>query len=113
MNYEPTKEIWDKLKNIYQGDTKVQKEKIQTYRTQFEGLKMKEEEDIAAYFQRVEEVVNTMRGLGEEVQEASIAQNVLRSLSPRLNSKLSSIEDKEILMHLSWMSYMGSLLPTK
>ena len=60
---------WDKLKNIYQGDTKVKKEKLRTYRTQFEGLKMKEEDDIAAYFQRVEEVVNTMRGLGEEYKK--------------------------------------------
>jgi hypothetical protein len=29
------KEIWDKLQNIYEGDTKVKVEKIQTYRGQF------------------------------------------------------------------------------
>jgi hypothetical protein len=44
------KDIWDKLLNIYEGDSKVKATKIQTYRGQFEQLKMKEDEDITAYF---------------------------------------------------------------
>jgi hypothetical protein len=44
------KDIWDKLRNIYEGDTKVKASNIKTYRGQFEQLKMKEDEDIAAYF---------------------------------------------------------------
>jgi hypothetical protein len=44
------KEIWDKLQNIYEGDTKVKATKLQTYRGQFEQLKMKEDEDVVAYF---------------------------------------------------------------
>jgi hypothetical protein len=44
------KEIWDKLQNIYEGDSKVKEAKLQTYRGQFEKLKMKEDENIAAYF---------------------------------------------------------------
>ena len=44
-----TKEIWDKLRNIYEGDSKVKAAKIQTYKGQFEQLKMKEDVNIAAY----------------------------------------------------------------
>jgi hypothetical protein len=44
------KEIWDKLRNIYEGDSKVKVAKLQSYRGQFEQLKMKEDEDIAIYF---------------------------------------------------------------
>ena len=43
MNFDTAKEIWDKLATTYHGDSKVQKEKLQTYKTQFEGLKMMEE----------------------------------------------------------------------
>ena len=50
MHCETAKEIWDKLKNIYEGDDKVEGAKLQTYRGQFENLKMKEEENIVAYF---------------------------------------------------------------
>jgi hypothetical protein len=42
------KDIWDKLQNIYEGDTKVKEVKLQTYRSQFKQLKMKEDEDITA-----------------------------------------------------------------
>ena len=48
-----TKEIWDKLQNIYEGDSKFKVAKIQTYRGQFEQLKMKEDENIASYVLRV------------------------------------------------------------
>ena len=50
MDCTSAKEIWDKLKNVYQGDGKVKGAKLQTYRRQFEHLTMKEEEEIAAYF---------------------------------------------------------------
>jgi hypothetical protein len=44
------KEIWDKLQNIYEGDSKVKETKLKTYRGQFKQLKMKEDEDITTYF---------------------------------------------------------------
>ena len=42
MHCKTTKEIWDKLHTIYEGDIKVKKAKLQTFKTQFESLKMKE-----------------------------------------------------------------------
>jgi hypothetical protein len=42
MHCKSAKEIWDKLEVVYEGDDKVKEAKIQTYRTQFENLKMKE-----------------------------------------------------------------------
>jgi hypothetical protein len=44
------KEIWDKLQNIYEGDSKVKVAKLQTYRGQFKQLNMKEYENIAITF---------------------------------------------------------------
>ena len=55
---------------------------------------MEENEDIASYFLRIDEVVNTMRGLGENIKDINIVQKVLRSLPVRFNSKLGFFRRK-------------------
>jgi hypothetical protein len=80
MGSSTAKEVWDKLKNIYKGDPKVKHFKLQRHREEFENLKMNEKEDIATYLLRVDEVVNAIRGLGEELDESLVVQKVLRSL---------------------------------
>jgi hypothetical protein len=96
-----TKEILDKPRNIYEGDTKVKEAKLQTYRGHFEQLKMKEDENIAAYFLRVDETVNAIIGLGEEIEESVIVQKVLRSLPMRFNPKISTLEEISDLNSIS------------
>jgi hypothetical protein len=95
------KEIWDKLHNVYEGDTKVKATKLQTYRGQFEELKMKEDENIAIYFLRVDKTVNAIRGLGGEVDESIIGQKVLRSLPMRFDRKISTLEEITYLDSIS------------
>jgi hypothetical protein len=50
MHCKSAKDIWDKLQNIYEGYSKVKATKLKTYKGQFEQLKMKEDENIAADF---------------------------------------------------------------
>jgi hypothetical protein len=72
IHLETNKEMWDKLISNYEGNEKVKDAKLQTYRVQFEQLKMKEEETIGKYFLRVEEMVNAMKALGEKIEEPSL-----------------------------------------
>jgi hypothetical protein len=88
-----SKESWDKLQNIYEGDSKFKAAKLQTYRGQFKQLKMKEYEDITTYFLRVHQIVNAIIGLGKEIEESVIFQKVLRSLPMRFNTKISALEE--------------------
>jgi hypothetical protein len=53
---------------------------------------MKEDEDITAYFLRVDETVSEIIGLGEEIEESVIVQKVLRFLFMRFNPKISALE---------------------
>ena len=62
---------------------------MQTFFAQFETFKMKEEEDIATYFLKVYEIVNSIKGLGATNEENSIVQKVMRNLPSRFNSKVS------------------------
>ena len=55
---------------------------------------MKEEENIAAYFLQVDEIVNIIRGLGEKVEEPVIVQKILRSLPMKFDSKILAIEER-------------------
>jgi hypothetical protein len=82
------------LEVVYEGDRKVNEAKLQTYRNQFENLKMKEEENIAEYFHRVDGLVNSIRAAGEEITDKPIVQKILRSLPMRYDSKISTIEDR-------------------
>ena len=91
----------DKLQNIYEGDSKFKSAKLQTYRGQFEQLKMKEYENIAAYFLRVDETMNAIIGLGEEIEESVIVKKILRSLPMRFNPKISTLEERSDLDSIS------------
>jgi hypothetical protein len=53
---------------------------------------MKEDENIASYFLRVDETINAIIGLGEEIKESIIVQKVLRSLPMRFDPKISTLE---------------------
>ena len=110
MQSKSTKEIWDKVKIIYEGDGKVKKYKLQTHRGQFESLKMKEEENIAEYFQRVDEIVNSIRALGEELKDKIIFQKVLRSLPMRYDAKVSTLKVQEDLDKLTIDELHGILI---
>lgn len=57
LNCTNAKELWQKLVTIYAGDSKVKRAKLQTLRVQYEGLKMKEEENISKYLERVDEIL--------------------------------------------------------
>ena len=90
MSCTSAKEIWDKLQGVYEGDKKIKEAKLQTYRTQFENIKMTENENVGAYLQRVNEVVTSIRGLGETLKDQVVVKKVLRSLPSRFNSKVSA-----------------------
>lgn len=56
---------------------------------------MKEEEDSVAYMLWVDVVVNTIRGLDEKIEESMILQKVLRSLTWRIDDKVSSLKERK------------------
>jgi hypothetical protein len=103
------KEIWDKLKNIYEGDEKVKEAKLQIFREKFEQLKMNEDEDITTYFLRVDEVVNNIIGLGDELKEHVVVKKVLRSLPMRFDSNISALEERVDLATLTMDELHGTL----
>jgi predicted AlkP superfamily phosphohydrolase/phosphomutase len=64
LKYQNEKQLWDKLETIYVGDSKVKRAKLHNLKVQYQGLKMKDEENISDYFESVDNIVNAIRGLG-------------------------------------------------
>lgn len=87
--------------------------KIQTHERQFESLKMKDEENITAYLLHVDEIVNTIRGLGEKVEDATSVEKVLTSLPMRFGAKVSAIEEMKHLDTLKMDEFTRSSQHTK
>jgi uncharacterized protein YihD (DUF1040 family) len=110
MGCNTVKEVWEKLKSIYEGDPKVKQVKIQQHRAKFENLKMDEKEDIATYFLRVDEVVNAIRGLVEDLNESLVVQKVLRSLLLKYDAKVFAIEETRDLTKMTMDELHGSLI---
>jgi hypothetical protein len=71
---------------------------------------MDEKEGIATYLLIVDEVVNAIRGLGEEINESLVVHKVLRSLPSRYNAKVSSIEENRDLTKTTMDELHGSLI---
>ena len=70
---------------------------------------MKDEENVASYILYVDEIVNTIKGLGEKVEELIIVQKVLRSLPLIFNLKVSTIEEMKDLDRLTMDELHGIL----
>lgn len=94
MQLKSAKEIWYKIILHYEGDSEVKCAKLQMLRIQYETLKMHNDECIASYFLRINEIVNCIKNLGEEIKEVTLVEKVLRLLSAKFESKVSSIEEK-------------------
>lgn len=69
---------------------------------------MKESENIAAYLLRLDEVVNSVTGLGE-FNESLIFQKVLRSLSLKYDAKVLAIEKSRDLTKIKMDELHGIL----
>jgi hypothetical protein len=71
---------------------------------------MKDKENAATYLIHVDEIFNTIIGLGEKVEELMIVQKVLRSLPLRFDAKVSSIEEMIDLDSLTMDELHGILM---
>ena len=71
---------------------------------------MKEEENISEYFERIDEIVNAIQGIGAGFKEKEIVEKLLRSLSMIYNPNISTLEDREDLDKLTMEELYGILV---
>ena len=74
MQLKTVKEIWDNIVLSYEGDDQVKRAKLQSLIIQYETLKIHNDESIAHYFLRIDEIVNHIKNFGEEIKEVTLVE---------------------------------------
>ena len=68
------------METIYEGTKKVKDTKLQMLSTQFEELKMSEDESFDLFYGKLNEVVFGKLNLGEKIVDSKVVRKILRSL---------------------------------
>src|SRR5271154_688374 len=86
-------EMWNKLKDIYGGDGNVRRAKAESLRGQFDQMKMREDENIAKYVERIKSSVSAIKASGGDIDDKIVVRKVLRTLLPIYAIRVSSIQE--------------------
>ena len=87
------KEACDILKTAHEGTSRVRMSRLQMLTTQFENLRMSEEENIAEFHMHIRDMENASFVLGEKMFDEKLVRKILRSLPKRFAMKFTAIEE--------------------
>ncbi|MCH79564.1 gag-protease polyprotein [Trifolium medium] len=103
------KNAWEIMRKAHEGTAKVKLSKLQILNTNFENLRMKEEESIHDFQMNVLEYANAFDALGKTISDEELVGKILRSLPQRFDMKFTAIEEAQDLSSLTVDELIGSL----
>nr|GEY85185.1 zinc finger, CCHC-type [Tanacetum cinerariifolium] len=75
--HKTTKAIWDALKTRYIGEERVKQARLQTLKSEFEMLQMKEDETIDTFTTKLTTLVNKAASLGHTMEDETLVHKLL------------------------------------
>ncbi|RVW94543.1 hypothetical protein CK203_030771 [Vitis vinifera] len=110
LDNNTSKSIWDSIRQKYQGSTRVKQAQLQALRKEFEILQMKEGEKVDEYFAKGLTIANKMKAHEERMGQNVIVEKILRSMTPRLDYVVYSIEESNNVDMMTTDELQSSLL---
>ncbi|XP_074356601.1 uncharacterized protein LOC141696346 [Apium graveolens] len=104
-----TKETWDAIKMMFLGSDRVRQTKVQTFKSEFEVLSMKETKTIGEFCMMLNDLVTNIRALGEIVEKGFVVKKLLRAVPSRFLQITSAMEQFGKLNEMSIEEAVGSL----
>jgi len=101
---------WDSMKQKFQGFTRVKRAQLQDLRRDFEMLQMKDGGTVNSYIARTLKIAKNMKVCGESMLENVITTKILRSMIPKFNYVVCSIEESNNLDTMTIDELQSSLL---
>ncbi len=109
MTLQSGKEIWDYLKQEYEGSEKIKGMQALNLLREFEMQRMKETEPVKEYFDRLLNIANQVRLLGSKLEDARIVQKVLVTFPEKFEATLSSLENSKDLTSITLTELLSAL----
>ncbi|XP_010543104.1 PREDICTED: uncharacterized protein LOC104816130, partial [Tarenaya hassleriana] len=109
MQLESAKDVWDFLKNEYEGDEKIRGMKVLNLMREFERQHMKASESVKNYVDRLVSIVNKIRILGTQVSDERLVQKVMVSVPERYEATLASLENTKEISEIKLPELLSAL----
>nr|GMC63006.1 uncharacterized protein LOC109147343 [Ipomoea batatas] len=94
------KTTWDILCDHHEGNSTVKQSKLQMVQTQFENLKMEEDEDITHFNGRILEIVGDAYNLGEPISKHRLVKRCATITAREIIDESNSYSRKQISQYL-------------
>ena len=103
------KEAWTILQNTYEGTKIVKNSKLQRLTTNFEEIRMDEDESFDEFSAMLNDIVNLAFNLREQIPNPEIIGKILKSLLKRFHAKITAIEESKDLDSIPLIELIGNL----
>jgi hypothetical protein len=104
-----SRQAWETLQNVYQGNIKVNIVKLQFLRIDIENLKMMESKLLNDFFTRTMSLVNQIKTNGDILEDQRIIEKNLTSIPPKFDLIIVAIEESKDLTQMCLDEIMSSL----
>nr|GEW15044.1 zinc finger, CCHC-type [Tanacetum cinerariifolium] len=107
--YKTAKAIWEALKTRHLREERVQQARLQTLKSDFEMLQMKEDETIDTFTTKLTTLVNKASNLGHTMEDKTLLRKLLNAVPDRYLQIVTSIEQYSDLSEMTFEEEIGRL----
>nr|GEX85316.1 ribonuclease H-like domain, reverse transcriptase, RNA-dependent DNA polymerase [Tanacetum cinerariifolium] len=107
--HKTAKAIWDALKSRHIGEETVQQARLETLKSDFEMLHMKEDETIDTFTDTLTTLVNKAASLGYTIEDQTLVRKLLNAIPERYLQIVASIEQYSDLKEMNLKEAVGRL----
>ncbi|KAK2394238.1 hypothetical protein QL285_056092 [Trifolium repens] len=109
MTLKTPKEIWDYLKEEYKGDERIRSMQVMNLLREFELQRMKEDETIKAYADKLLGIANKVRLLGTQFSDSKIVEKILVTVPERYEASIAALENTKDLSKIALPEVLHAL----
>jgi len=103
------KEVWDSLQARYVGEERVKDARLQTLKSEFDNLKMKENESVDSYAGKLSTMAVKFASLGGSLDDAALVKKMFDTIPERFIHVVAGIEQFFDLKKIAFDEAVGRL----